>query len=655
MAQEFIDELNRRKAEQAKLGGFNAQPTAAPGLQPQTPMVQPESVFNAPAAGVAAPSAMTMQTPQDQLSVSPVGQPAPTVQAPQGVLSPEERTRVEGRLAQTNADIVASGGTVPSLGAVPEVPSEVIPRGGVRTLGTGGEQSPVAAARTGGIAESENQFGALETLRNVINPSAEQISANLAANSRVGGVQALPPAAVATPAVEIATQNIGGDPFGVTPEEIAAAGNQNFGQAVAQAQPENPYRTQYGVNSLNQGAIDEIKQQNAQETQAQLPSTIQNANGQDLMGFKPKYEGQSLTDYMAGRDDPSAASVQVQDPQGRFRRQAAPVAGETPEQNQSRTDALFPEQADFQQKSTDREARQVARQDFGEAQTRATGTVTDRERRTARGEGMSDADRRDIAKANMRGASASDIARGDKVAGLNGINRVTGESLVTGLTPDQQLNLRKQEFTEAQAILGGGLTAYQKISAQQKQSEIDYDRAKDTTEKAAKFEDAREASAKELSFFTDEVEKMSSARDQIAAITGNNLLTEGGLGWLSSKIPLDTDARQVERLSTEIAGNTFIRGIIESKDRGATFGPLSDLEGQKITAAFGKLTDPTMSNEDRVLALNSVIDGLNKRMVRAQGNHTRKYGADETEGSTAKAPVQGNTPSIPGFTVNVKL
>jgi hypothetical protein len=52
MAQEFIDELNRRKAEQAKLGGFNAQPTAAPGLQPQTPMVQPESVFNAPAAVV---------------------------------------------------------------------------------------------------------------------------------------------------------------------------------------------------------------------------------------------------------------------------------------------------------------------------------------------------------------------------------------------------------------------------------------------------------------------------------------------------------------------------------------------------------------------------------------------------------------------------
>jgi hypothetical protein len=302
------------------------------------------------------------------------------------------------------------------------------------------------------------------------------------------------------------------------------------------------------------------------------------------------------------------------------------VAGETPEQNQSRTDALFPEQADFQQKSTDREARQEARPDFGEAQTRAAGTVTDR------GDGMSDADRRDIAKANRQGASAGDVARGDKVAAANGINRKTGESLE-----------------------GGGLTAYQKISAQQKQSEIDYDRAKDTAEKAAKFEDAREALATELSFFTDEVEKMSSARDQIAAITGNNLLTEGGLGWLSSKIPLDTDARQVERLSTEIAGNTFIRGIIESKDRGATFGPLSDLEGQKITAAFGKLTDPTMSNEDRVLALNSVIDGLNKRMVRAQGKYTRKYGADETKGSTAKAPVQGNTPSIPGFTVNVKL
>jgi hypothetical protein len=100
-----------------------------------------------------------------------------------------------------------------------------------------------------------------------------------------------------------------------------------------------------------------------------------------LAGFKPKYEGQSLTDFMAGRDDPSAASVQVQDPQGRFRRQAASVEGETPEQNKARTDALFPEQADFEQESADREARQAARPDFGEAQTRAAGTVTDAERR----------------------------------------------------------------------------------------------------------------------------------------------------------------------------------------------------------------------------------------------------------------------------------
>lgn len=242
------------------------------------------------------------------------------------------------------------------------------------------------------------------------------------------------------------------DPFGVTSSEIAAAGNQNFGQAVSQAQPEDPYRTQYGVNSLDQGAVDEIQQQGAAAPQAQLPSTIQNAGGQNLAEFKPKYKGQSLTDFMAGRDDPSAASVQVQDPQGRFRRQAASVAGETPEQNQARTDALFPDQADFQQASADREARQAARPDFGEAQTRAAGTVTDAERRAARGDGMSDADRRDIAKANQRGASAGDVARGDKVAAANGIDRKTGKSLEgDGLTVEQQLAIRKQQFTESEA------------------------------------------------------------------------------------------------------------------------------------------------------------------------------------------------------------
>lgn len=39
-----------------------------------------------------------------------------------------------------------------------------------------------------------------------------------------------------------------------------------------------------------------------------------------LTGFRPQYEGQSLADYLAGRDDPASATVQANDYQGRLRR-----------------------------------------------------------------------------------------------------------------------------------------------------------------------------------------------------------------------------------------------------------------------------------------------------------------------------------------------
>jgi hypothetical protein len=94
-----------------------------------------------------------------------------------------------------------------------------------------------------------------------------------------------------------------------------------------------------------------------------------------------------------------------------------------------------------------REARQAARPDFGEAQTRAAGTVTDRDRRAARGEGISDADRRDIAKANMRDASAGDVARGMKVADLNGLDLRTGQPVKTDkpMTEKEQLQVEEQK------------------------------------------------------------------------------------------------------------------------------------------------------------------------------------------------------------------
>ena len=72
--------------------------------------------------------------------------------------------------------------------------------------------------------------------------------------------------------------------------------------------------------------------------------------------------------------------------------------------------------------SAEREARLDARPDFGEA-------VSDRDRRAARGDGISMADQTAMAKANARGASPSEVARGNQVANALGVELETGQPL----------------------------------------------------------------------------------------------------------------------------------------------------------------------------------------------------------------------------------
>ena len=133
---------------------------------------------------------------------------------------------------------------------------------------------------------------------------------------------------------------------------------------------------------------------------------------------------------------------QVQAPQGLTTAGGQPLAeflaGGQQKDAQGRMIDPNVDRSSFEQASADREARQAARLDFGTA-------VSDRDRRAARGDGISDADRRDIAKANRQGASAGDVARGDKVAAANGVDRKTGKSLVSPMTPSDILAREKWE------------------------------------------------------------------------------------------------------------------------------------------------------------------------------------------------------------------
>jgi hypothetical protein len=66
----------------------------------------------------------------------------------------------------------------------------------------------------------------------------------------------------------------------------------------------------------------------------------------ELVGFDPAYEGQSLSDFLAYRDDPAYQTRQTLDPQGRFRRESS-IAGLTPEERSYVTSQVMPGQAAY--------------------------------------------------------------------------------------------------------------------------------------------------------------------------------------------------------------------------------------------------------------------------------------------------------------------
>lgn len=81
---------------------------------------------------------------------------------------------------------------------------------------------------------------------------------------------------------------------------------------------------------LSQGVIDAAARAGLELPMASVPATVAPndpiRSASDLTGFTPAYEGQSLSDYMAGRDDPAQSTVQATDYQGRLRRFDSPAA-----------------------------------------------------------------------------------------------------------------------------------------------------------------------------------------------------------------------------------------------------------------------------------------------------------------------------------------
>jgi hypothetical protein len=222
-----------------------------------------------------------------------------------------------------------------------------------------------------------------------------------------------------------------------------------------------------------------------------------------------------------------------------------------------------------------------------------------------------------MAKANRPGASVGDVARGNKVAALAGVDLRTGRPL-GGDTKD-------------------GLTTFQAITAQQRQQEIDLKVQGGMEEKAAKREVAFEESRNNVRSTQDSFNKLKPVAEEIARLSGTTF-TEGPLGWVAAKLPLATDAGQIERLTTEFEGSAFLQGLIEAKAKGATFGALSEQEGNRILGQWGTITSPKSTNEQRITAINNMLESIQRSSERAASDHNEKFpnrsATPETSGSS---------------------
>jgi hypothetical protein len=301
--------------------------------------------------------------------------------------------------------------------------------------------------------------------------------------------------------------------------------------------------------------------------------------------------GQPLAEFLAGDD---AAPSQQLDAQGRM---------------------IDPnvDRSSFEQASADREARQAARPDFGTA-------VSDRDRRAARGDGISDADRSDIAKANQRGASAGDVARGDKVAEANGIDRKTGKPLEgDGLTFDQQLKLRSQKFNE-------GKFEYEATKDAKELYDASLTEAKEAKTAEAKAESVGKGLASSVADMRD---VMGRASGRLDGFFSTDMVGKAASFWKGS----DADAQEADFafLKSNVALNAMMELKANSPTGSTGFGALNTEELKVLTNQFATLDPFTDSKlvRQNLKQLNERFEGI---IQNAYNTHAAEYGKEAADG-----------------------
>jgi hypothetical protein len=214
-----------------------------------------------------------------------------------------------------------------------EIP--VIPRGGLRTRGTGGKQSQIAIDRTGGAGGTQEP-GIYGTFMDTIFPSEEQKAANRASGSRTSGVQVLPEPEAETPFLQYLQENT---------QQPQGGGANQMEQGESNEYGNSPQRNYYDfVQGGGQMNDEQLRQAN--EMARSMGTTFDPETG---------YSRQPYQDY------------QEQGPQVQAPMSMSDTRGMLQERFGSPTVYDQPDRSFYDDQSILRDQRQAARPDFGKS------------------------------------------------------------------------------------------------------------------------------------------------------------------------------------------------------------------------------------------------------------------------------------------------
>ena len=408
-----------------------------------------------------------------------------------------------------------------------------------------------------------------------------------------------PPSAGATQAQE------GTDITPVTLESLGleSAGQkalkESLGQPPSNIDPftgktiENP--TPFDFNRPDQKTFMDANQQAVADAMANQNQTISNDQIQGATQGQEATQRQEATAPTSGLTTIGGASLSEF-----LSGQAMPEQGFTGAESPLGGRGVTLTQDQMNQLSAERESRIGADQ-----------AISDRDRRAARGDGISMADQTAMAKANARGATPSEVARGNQVANELGVELKTGQPLQAtgGLTETERLNRAKFLYQQEQDILAA------ETKAKETGGERSVSRAK---------------ALGSLQALKADLDLIKETGEEVRTLTLKPR-TEGLLAKTLAKLSPTSTAAQLERASGVLTGDAFIKGMQVIKAFGGGLVSVTEVEGLKVERAQGAIFENGMGDEERRQAVKDYIQVRENAYNRIREAFVKEYGEKDAQ------------------------